>query len=838
MNRLLACLMISLSAAASCPAVSRFVATNGSDSSGNGNIGQPFRTLNYTLMQCASGDVVEVRGGLYTETGEVRLRGPGITIRSYSNEWAVIQAPVTNEDDFTTCFYLDPEADDTVLSRLEIIGGYYYGIMLQTQWDWGEPDTTGACRVLIENCIIHDTGRDAIKITPQCDDVTIRNCEVYHSGIGPANVSADNAEGLDCVNGDRVLVQDCLFHDIYTAGIYLKGGSRDGIIERTRVERCGGAGIMLGFDTSPEYFSTNTNPRYYENINGTIRNCLITDTGWEGIGLYAASNAAVFNNTLVNVCTNGIHAALYFGLTYQDWEPAAGRPPSIHPLLHNNLVAQPEGFSNEMFEIRYSDDLGGMSALEGWPDMDYNGYLVSGGTALFTDNRPHSFLDQGTLSDWRTHAGTDAHSQSSEPLFADANASNYRLSASSPYLESGTNAAWMSGATDLAGLDRILGTTVEVGAYEYTGSPSAPSDHIIDHADIPIGTNLPAAVIAGLTDLRWFFTHASVGGNIITGMGDLHTNDPSRYPLAIYNYDGQSGDGDYHGAVPTAGSEGGADYRAAPLAATSNGVIYECMRGNPDWPNKITCFSNSLALSGWRFPKVNVVMEKFCWIDPYADPNTYCTALNNLELCYPQTLVVYTTMPLTTETAGSENDYRNDFNRAVRVYCRANGKWLLDVADMEAWTSAGLPHTYVSGQTTNQMMVSTYAVNSAGGNFHLNTSGRRQVARGWYALAGALFTTDRDGDGLSDGDELIAGTCPTNATDVLTASLASEALTSRHVMQWAMVTNRVYSIEQTTTLSPPNWSNLITGLTGVGWHSITVTPSSVHAAYQRITATQ
>ncbi len=368
----------------------------------------------------------------------------------------------------------------------------------------------------------------------------------------------------------------------------------------------------------------------------------------------------------------------------------------------------------------------------------------------------------------------------------------------------GTSATrWLSGLAVAVGL---------VAAQVQAGST------VIGHASLANATNPPTAISAKVGKLRWFFTHASVGGNLVTGMNVLHAEDGIRYPLQVYGYDGDNGDSAYHGAVGTAGSEGGADYRsAADPASTSNGFVYECMRGNPDWSNKLICFSNSVVASGWRFPKVNVVMDKFCWIDPYADPAEYCAMMAGLEARYPQTLFVYMTMPLTTETAGSDNDARNDFNRYVRGFCEGGGKWLLDLADIEAWSEAGVQQTYVSGGVTNQRMVSAYAVGAGGGDYHLNATGRRRGALGWNALAQALFQADRDGDGVRDGDELIAGTAPANDTDCLQLILDPATDPTRQVVTWTGATNRWYSIQEATSMVAGTvWSNRATNLPVTG----------------------
>ncbi|MCU0236963.1 MAG: right-handed parallel beta-helix repeat-containing protein [Acidobacteria bacterium] len=404
-----------------------YVSTTGNDPGGDGSPGSPFRTIGFALERAEAGKTVVLRGGTYREA--VRVRLPNITIRSHAGEWAVIQCPIQNPDlDVTVLF--DVDASGGKLQRLEIVGGYYYGVMFQTKWDWGDPaDRSGASRMLLEDCRIHDTGRDCVKITPGCDDIVIRRCEIYRSG----RRDNGNAEGIDNVNGDRMQVEDCRIHDIATNGLYFKGGASDCVVQRNLIHSCGGGGIMVGFDTSPEFFDVKANPGYYESINGVLRNNIIFDTGYAGIGIYASLQPRIYNNTVFNAAARGQNA-LHFGISFQDWEPGAKRPPTAEPDIRNNIFVQAAGGEGHVVRIRHADALGGLSALSGMPSMSNNIYYrIGGGPCLFFDQRPASHAEGLGLLQWQAHISGDDGSLHADPLL-DA---QKKLLASSPAIDKG-----------------------------------------------------------------------------------------------------------------------------------------------------------------------------------------------------------------------------------------------------------------------------------------------------------------------------------------------------------------------------------------------------------------
>ncbi len=439
-----------------------FVSPDGDDQTGNGSLKQPFRTimrlLNTTDALVRKGDVVTLRGAagnnLYPEC-DVRLRVP-ITLRSYPGERAHIQCDIREKD--SVAIQIDASASGSTLSNLEISGGQYYGVFLQTDWYAGDgADLHGASDVTLEDLEIHHTGRDGIKITPRSNRALIRRSTIRNTGAiyAPGTPMEDmNADGIDNVNGSGMRVEDSHIHDVVTNGLYFKGGAADVVVQRNRIENTGMSGILVGFDTSPEFFDLSVNPGYYESVRGIVRNNIVRNAKYAGIGLYAAKDAIVANNTIIDSASAG-HAALYFGITFQDWDDKAARPATVNPTVVNNLLVQKGG---KCVDIRWSPELGGLSGLQGSAGLDYNGYPDAASACTFSDQRPGSSRMLGGLALWRRNTGADANSMmASFALDADG-----RPAQDSPAVDAG--AALPAVEDDLEGKPRVAPN--DLGAYE------------------------------------------------------------------------------------------------------------------------------------------------------------------------------------------------------------------------------------------------------------------------------------------------------------------------------------------------------------------------------------
>lgn len=124
---------------------------------------------------------------------------------------------------------------------------------------------------------------------------------------------------------------------------------------------------------------------------------------------------------------------------------------------------------------------------------------------------------------------------------------------------------------------------------------------VINSASVALATKYSQARMDLIyTKLNFYFTHASVGGNILSGLSSLHSANPRRYRLGIVS----SGD--------------------TPSGSTRKGLIYEYDRGNPSWQEKVDQLKTDLA-NGWG-NSASVIINKFCFIDPNVSLQYYAVS--------------------------------------------------------------------------------------------------------------------------------------------------------------------------------------------------------------------
>ena len=371
------------------------VALTGNDAN-PGTEHRPLATPQAALNRAQAGDTIYLRGGRYALNRFLWMDKPGITLASFPGETATLAAETGEKNPMTVITVV---ADGVRLKGLDIQGSAYYGIYVNVN---GEKGTRG---VSIQRCRIRGTGRDGIK-TLNADKLLIEDCR-----IGPTGVrDPSNAEGIDVIGSKTVIIRNCHVHDTATNGIYLKGGTRDGLIERCRIENTGKfAGILLGQDTDRQYMRDGAE---HEAIDCIARDNLIVNAGAAGVGTYSGLNVRFENNTLVNVASHG--QAAFWIVTNNRGVPCRD------VAFHGNIVVSPGG---RPFVL--------VKDADGPVSMDRNLYFSPAGRyAFWREQTTAKRFDAWDFEGWRRNMQVDSHSVIADPRLDEQD--SYRPRADSP----------------------------------------------------------------------------------------------------------------------------------------------------------------------------------------------------------------------------------------------------------------------------------------------------------------------------------------------------------------------------------------------------------------------
>jgi hypothetical protein len=200
------------------------VATNGNDTTGNGSLSQPYKTINKGLQMSVNGDAVRLRGGTYSGAGNrnVNFLGRSVVLGPYG-EYAPENVTIDVGGSPNRAFVFDQgETSSSRIENLTIVNGD-----VRTRMVDGYADKHG--------------GAIKMAASPTIYGVTFQNCRawtggaIYISKSGQALITpivrncvfvADSSnDGLDgggitaSINAAGT-IDSCEFHNCYAAGSF------------------------------------------------------------------------------------------------------------------------------------------------------------------------------------------------------------------------------------------------------------------------------------------------------------------------------------------------------------------------------------------------------------------------------------------------------------------------------------------------------------------------------------------------------------------------------------------------------------------------------------------
>gem|GEM_PF-1950094 len=349
-----------------------FVSPSGNNTSGNGTIGSPWKTIQKACDYAIAGDIIYLRGGTYTWRDYIDGNADGtaanpITIMNYNGESPVFDANgiSISENSAVISIYNYSGANDWmsyyIFDGIEVKNSSGRGISFYK-----------TDHLIIRNCLVHNTQTRAIG--GYGTDILIDNNEIYDAAMENLN-NAMGGSGwamtcyttTDWANGDpseNITISNNYIHNCWGEGIGPGQGSVGVLIENNVVVDVWSVGIYADkasdviirnnhiYNTDPTYYRFGEpangismaneisfiNGFYLPISNFQIYNNLMVNVR-RGIGFWFDSSNDEYENSYkdVYIAYNTIYNATIIGISMDD-VPASGYRQPSGCVLKNNIV--------------------------------------------------------------------------------------------------------------------------------------------------------------------------------------------------------------------------------------------------------------------------------------------------------------------------------------------------------------------------------------------------------------------------------------------------------------------------------------------------------------------
>jgi len=461
-----------------------YVSTTGNDSN-PGTQAQPWRTIQHAANTVGAGSTVYIMAGTYTETVWVNVSGSAgnyITFTHFGSDVVTIDGGSTGTQ--TVLFTISGQNYLIVdgLHFTNATGNFSSGIYI----------TNGASHIQIKNNQIsnihfsnnpNDPVTSSTNVNPlvvynqngstACTDILIQNNQIFdcRTGFSEALTLNGNVDGFE-VSGNTV-------HDITNIGIDLAGGygvsnnsatdmARNGTVKDNVVYNCvssyavsagiyvdGGQNIIVERNTSyanGRGFEVGAEQAGHTTTGITVRDNIAWQNQGAGIGIggYDYPNTGKVTNSQV------LNNSFYDNNKNNTWVGELLVEYSENCTIKNNIFY---GKNTQRMMIVTRLNSTGLT-------INYNQYYHPDGATLMKVDYEGAVYTG--FSAYQSGAGQDAQSAFGDPLFANTATPDLNIQSGSPAINAG-DPAFVAGAgeTDFAGNARVVGSGVDLGAYEF-----------------------------------------------------------------------------------------------------------------------------------------------------------------------------------------------------------------------------------------------------------------------------------------------------------------------------------------------------------------------------------
>jgi hypothetical protein len=458
---------------------SYYVATNGSDTSGDGSISNPWATITHALDSVPDGSTIIVRPGDYF--GRVQLRGrftQGVFVRSE----VPYQARLRNDSTVVTCFY----GQGITLEGFDIAhsGPGAGALVIQIQDLIDEPGGADyVSRITLRDNVLHDSyNNDILKINNGAGQITVEG-NIFYNQTG-------SDEHIDVNSVTDVVIQDNIFFNDFVGSGRTNNNDTSSYIV---IKDSNG-----GDDTNLGSLRITVRRNVFLNWEGSTGSYFVL-VGEDGQPYFEAQDVLVENNLLLGNSPNVLRAA--FGvkggkeITFRSNTVVGDLPALAYAMRLNSEGSNPPNENIYFYNNIWSDPSGTIGAENPSRPNDFSDTPPAETTTFAIDRNQYWNGGAPIPSDPAEliNYSDDLHGLVDDPLlppqaglvlprwvpstsqFADGSTSIHQAfeqlvnlygapATGSPTIDSGDVA--YAPADDILGNPRPAGTGVDRGAYE------------------------------------------------------------------------------------------------------------------------------------------------------------------------------------------------------------------------------------------------------------------------------------------------------------------------------------------------------------------------------------
>jgi hypothetical protein len=459
-----------------------YVATTGSDSTGNGSLSEPWATPQHAANEMVAGDTCYIEAGTYGYFYAATSGSAGNyeTFENYNGEAVKINGGSAWSD-------FDANDQDThPLNYIKFIGLNGIGAT-----DYGI-DYTGCSDIVIQDCSFSGCkysaiGNDTANDSPVSTNITIDGCAL-------TNTNSSNAgEMISIMSTNGFVIANCTVYDTAATtnklGIDCKVGCTNGAIHNNTIYGAGWA-IYIDAEGYAESNISIYDNLIYNNTGGAI--CVTSETGTSSL-----SNIDIYNNLIYGNFT-GIDIHRYGNETFN----------SI--MIENNTLYDNDqyiyaGITFDMSNMYVSNSVIANNIIyctvAGY-DGIYYASLTNGGI-IITNNL---LYNSGGVWGSANVLGKSAVTSNPELV---SPTTNFALQSNSPAINAASPS--YSPSTDYIGTARPQAGAYDIGAYEYIVSTTSASPLRMTTSSLPNGTvgeaySQTLAATGGTAPYSWTIT--------------------------------------------------------------------------------------------------------------------------------------------------------------------------------------------------------------------------------------------------------------------------------------------------------------------------------------------